>query len=194
MIAKIVYTIFFHQKKVKGKKLILLGEKKDGCYVLLNDFKNIKIAYSIGISTRIQFDSDLAKRGIDVYMYDHTICGLPYNNPKFHWKKIGLSGKTQKDLNLSTLDELIKENGHTKEKNMILKIDASGEWDSLKDLPNEILCQFKYIVIEFHFKNNTKYIPIYYNVFKKIYKSHQPIYLRCNNRNNIIILGNLRIS
>ena len=67
---------FYHliyPKKVIGKKKILLGKKSDGCYVLLNDFENIKIAYSFGISNMIQFDDALAKRGVDVYMYDHTI-------------------------------------------------------------------------------------------------------------------------
>jgi len=33
-------------KEVVGKKKILLGEKADGGYVLLDDFKNIKYAYS----------------------------------------------------------------------------------------------------------------------------------------------------
>ena len=60
-------------KKVQGKDRILLGSKSDGCYVLLNDFNNIKIAYSFGIGRRIQFDKTLADKGIDVYMYDHTI-------------------------------------------------------------------------------------------------------------------------
>ena len=40
---------FLCPKKVKGKKRILLGDRNDGSYVILNDFKNIKIAYSIGI-------------------------------------------------------------------------------------------------------------------------------------------------
>ena len=60
-------------KEVVGKKRILLGEKDDGCYVLLDDFENIKYAYSFGIYTNIQFDKALADKGIDVYMYDHTI-------------------------------------------------------------------------------------------------------------------------
>jgi len=60
-------------KEVVGKKRILLGEKNDGCYVLLDDFENIKYAYSFGIYTNIQFDKALADKGIDVYMYDHTI-------------------------------------------------------------------------------------------------------------------------
>ena len=40
-------------KKVVGKNRILLGDKYDGCYVLLDDFDNIKIAYSFGISKNI---------------------------------------------------------------------------------------------------------------------------------------------
>ena len=76
---------------------------------------------------------------------------------------------------------------------MILKIDVVGEWDSLIDLPDEIFYQFKYIVIEFHFENNIKKIPIYYKVLKKLYNSHQTFYLRCQRRNIIINLDNLRI-
>ena len=103
-------------KNVVGKKKILIGAKKDGGYVLLNDFKNIKIAYSFGISNNIHFDKDLADKGIDVYMYDHTINKLPFNNSKFHWKKIGISGKAFINEHLKTLEDLILENGHSLEK------------------------------------------------------------------------------
>ena len=84
---------FLCPKEVKGKTRIMLGNKKDGSYVMLNDFDNIKIAYSIGIYNLVQFDQALADKGIDVYMYDHTINRLPYENDKFHWKKIGLGSK-----------------------------------------------------------------------------------------------------
>ena len=74
-------------KEVVGKKRILLGEKTDGCYVLLDDFENIKYAYSFGISDKIQFDKALADKGIDIYMYDHTINSLPYEILSFIGKK-----------------------------------------------------------------------------------------------------------
>ena len=103
------YCIYhlINPKKIIGKKRILLGSKKDGSYVLLDDFDNIKIAYSFGISKMIQFDEELAKRGIDVYMYDYTIDSLPFQNIKFHWKKIGIAGKSSKEKNLKTLEELL---------------------------------------------------------------------------------------
>ena len=175
-----------------GKERILIGEKKDGCYVLLNDFKNIKIAYSFGIFDKIQFDKSLADRGIDVYMYDHTIDNLPYNNDKFHWEKIGIAGKENTNEQLKTLEELIKNNGHSSEKNMILKMDVENwEWESLKDVSENILKQFKYILIEFHFRND--YLELYYNVIKKLNKNHQVFYLRCYNRHKIKLFGNNRI-
>ena len=118
----------------------------------------------------IQFDQALAKRGIDVYMYDHTINSLPLNNTKFHWSKIGICGSQNRTQNLKTLEDLIKINGHTSEKNMILKIDVEGwEWDSLNELSEDVLRQFKYIVIEYHFLESSKE-ELYYNVLKKYIK------------------------
>ena len=181
-------------KEVPGKKRILIGRKADGGYVLLDDFENIKIAYSFGIDGDIYFDKDLAERGIDVYMYDHTINSLPYQtyqNPKFHWKKIGVGGKNDKNQNIKTLEELIIENGHSSEKNMILKMDIeSCEWNTLKDLSDDILNQFKYIVIELHFDKEPN---IYYEVLRKLYKTHQVFYFYCNNGHNVITFGDNRI-
>ena len=139
-------------KKIIGKEKILIGGKRDGSYVILNDLKNIKVAYSFGIGKRTQFDAYLADRGIDVYMYDHTIKSLPYNNKKFHWKKIGISGKNNNNKLLKSFEELIIENGHTSEENMILKMDVEhSEWESLRDLPDKMLSQFKYILFNSKF-------------------------------------------
>ena len=182
---------FLCPKEVPGKKRILIGRKADGGYVLLDDFENIKIAYSFGIEADAYFDKDLADRGIDVYMYDHTINNLPFENPKFHWKKIGVGGKNDTNENIKTLEELIKENGHSSEKNMILKMDIeSYEWNTLKDLSEDILNQFKYILIEFHFNKEPN---IYYEVLRKLYKTHQVFYFYCNNGNYIETFGNNRI-
>ena len=182
-------------KKVIGKQKILNGVKRDGSYVTLDDFKDIKIAYSFGIEYNIIFDKSLVERGIDVYMYDHTISSLPkltQNNSKYHWEKIGITGKNQTNPYLKTLEELMARNGHMSEKNMILKMDVENcEWDSLKDVPEEVLKQFKYILMELHFE--TKDTELYYNVLKKLSKNHQVFHLRCNNRKVIVTFGNNRI-
>ena len=170
---------------VFGKKKIRIGKKGDGGYVLLNDFNNIKIAYSFGICNEVSFDKELADKNIDVYMYDHTIQNLPYQNPKFHWKKIGLTGHKKKNDNMETLKELLIENGHIKEKNMILKLDIENEeWSVFNDVSTDILKQFKYIVVEFHFNNI--FISEYIKVFRKLNKNHQIFHLHCNNCGEIV--------
>ena len=63
----------------KPIKMILLGKKGDGCYVLLDDFENIKYAYSFGINRNIQFDKALADKGIDIYK---DIANVGYWNVK----------------------------------------------------------------------------------------------------------------
>ena len=130
-------------------------------------------------------------------MYDHTINSLPFYNPKFHWKKIGLCGKKRKNINLKSLDQLLKENGHFKEKNMILKLDIEHwEWESINELKEDSLKKFKYIVIEFHFRKKNGYNNknLYYDVLKKLSKTHQSFYVRCNgNRSRKINFGNNRI-
>ena len=98
-----------------------MGDIHDGSYVMLDDFENIKIAYSIGIGKKIQFDKALADKGIDVYMYDHTIEKLPYENEKFHWKKIGIGGKADRNGNIRNLTDMMKDNGHLKEKKYDIK-------------------------------------------------------------------------
>ncbi len=184
---------FICPKKVLGKNRILLGEKGDGSYVLLDDFENIKIAYSFGLGGNLKFDDELAKRNIDVFMYDHTINKLPHENARFHWKKIGIAGENEKNDQLKTLKDLIIENGHSAEKNMILKIDVEcSEWDVFYTMSDDILMQFKYITIEFHFYDAKKE-QIYYHVLKKLAKNHQVFYFRCNGRKNVAKFGNNRI-
>ena len=113
-------------------------------------------------------------------MYDHTIQNISESNSKFHWKKIGLAGKKEINKNLKTLKDLIKENGHTHEKDMILKMGIEGyEWDSFLYMNLNILRQFKYIIVEFHFSD--KYKSIYSKILKKLNKTHQIFHLHCNN-------------
>ena len=174
---------YLKPKKVKGKKRIFFGSKKDGGYVLLDDFNGISKAYSFGIDKMVDFDYALSEKNIDVYMYDHTIRSLPSkyaNYSKFHWNKIGITEVGYDKNNLKSLKTLIKENGHLKEKNMILKLDVEySEWKSLLNLPSSVLKQFKYIVLEYHFFHQET--ELYFKVLKKISQTHQVFYLHCNN-------------
>jgi len=118
-------------------------------------------------------------------MYDHTIDNICESNSKFHWKKIGLTGKKEINTNLKTIKELIKENGHIQEKDMILKMDIEGyEWETFLYMSFDILRQFKYILVEFHFFDGCK--SIYSKILKKLNKNHQIFHLHCNNCGKLI--------
>ena len=181
-------------RSVIGKRKIRLGTNGDGGYVLLDDFSDIKIAYSLGISNIIDFDKSLADKGIDVFMYDHTINKLPYNNEKFHWFKKGLCANNTRETNLITLKEMVEQNGHLNESNMILKMDVEGaEWDALNELSEEFLSKFKYILGEFHwFKKNSKIngkLESIINVLKKLHKTHQVFHKHCHSTGEAFVLG-----
>ena len=148
---------FYFSKKCSWKKRILAGTKSDGCYVILDDLADIKYAYSFGIEAKIPFDTYLANKDIDVYIYDHTINNLPYNNPKFHWQKIGICGKNNQTDKLKTLDILISENSDeniVNQRNMKLTInktntnttnynDISSKLKLLKIMTNNIILKYK---------------------------------------------------
>ena len=178
--------------KVLNHTKIRIGAKADGGYILLKDLNNIRIAYSLGIGKEISFEKYLADKNIDIFMYDHTINKLPFENPRFHWEKIGICGIYSNKNNFKTLSQLIKQNGHSNEKNMILKIDIeSHEWGVFQNLPIDNLRQFKYIVGEFHFSTSKKFN--YFDILKKISFTHQIFHVHCNNCGKIITIDEYKI-
>ena len=197
---------YFCPKKVKGKNLKIYGHLGDGAYILTDDLKNIKIAYSFGISVEFSFDLNLADQGIDVYMYDHTINGLNFdsfnigNNKKLehdinyyqnklHFFKIGVTPSNDHLSNMKTFEEILRDNGHMNEKNMILKMDVEGaEWGILRGLSDDILKKFEYITLELHLSNNPENYQ--YEVIKKLSKFHQAIFIRFNNAGGLVKFGN----
>ena len=174
------------------KKKIRIGSNSDGGYILLDDFENIKYVYSFGISSEVSFDKAMADRNLEIFMYDHTIDKLPMNNSRFHWKRIGLTGNKRIGKNLKTLNELISENGHNNEKNIILKMDIeSSEWEVFQEINENDLKKFKYIVGEFHFSSSRNFN--YEHILKKLNKTHQIFHLHCNNCCGFSIVNEIKI-
>lgn len=179
-------------QRVDNKSLVRIGKDIDGGYVMLDEFDshNTTAAYSIGINADVSWDDCVANRGIDVYMYDHTIKGLPRQHPRFHFFKIGLTGSKSSDV-LKTLQEMLVLNGHTKNKDLILKMDIEDcEWDVLLHTPSETIAQFRQIVFELHgllsWQNgnritNIERYEMMVAVLEKLNKTHQVFHLHANN-------------
>lgn len=109
-------------------------------------FPEDAVVYSFGINNDVSWDFDVARKGIPVFMYDHTIDQLSEQHPSFHFFLVGIEAKTTP--NLMTLSDIILQNGHDPCENMILKMDIEGaEYDIINTCDISVLNKSSQIVI-----------------------------------------------
>ncbi len=162
----------------------------DGHYLMAKNFKKNQIAYSFGINNDVSWDSAMVDKGYQVFMYDHTICNLPYEKEGFNYFKQGIAGTPSADGMLNTLENFIKTNGHSGKTGMILKMDVEGaEWDFLDTVQVKTLRQFDQIILELH--NLVRAcgqddIIKRLNALNKLNKTHQIVHLHANNTGYIL--------
>lgn len=167
--------------------LCRIGKHNDGGYVLADYFVKDKIAYSFGISNDVSWDRDMAERNFEVFMYDHTINGLPESNARFHFFKLGITGEEEYNKTMySTLKELMTKNNHLDKKNMILKMDVEGaEWSFLESISEEILGKFSQIVFELHGVADYSLKDKVLNGLHKLEQTHKIIHVHANNYSKV---------
>ena len=176
--------------KVEGVDMTRVGAEGDGGYVMLNDFQKPGIAYSFGISDEISWDKGMASRGYDVFMYDHTIEGIPEERPEFHFFKEGIAGSDTSGSPLHSLEYYIKKNHHEKLRDMILKIDVEGaEWDFLSKVKSSTLEQFDQIVFELHWLNKPENFEKVLRTLEKLNRTHRLAHLHLNNYGGCCLVG-----
>lgn len=181
----------FHRKSVVDYPFVRIGRENDGGYVMVDDFQNKAVAYSIGICDDVSWDMDMANRKLDVYMYDHTIEDIPEKNPRFHFYKIGLAPHSD-GPNLMSLTDMLRMNGHEHEKDMILKIDIEGaEWDVLCEIDSPILEKFSQIVFELHGLNAMENEDKIRSALSNLNKTHQLVHVHANNYGSFIQIGGM---
>lgn len=184
-------------KKPIDFDFIRVGAIFDGGYVMVNCFEKCeKIAYSFGVANEISWETEMAQKGFDVYMYDHTIDFPVINNPMLHFFKMGIADSPYHDDNLSSLEDYIGKNGHKDKKRMILKMDVEGaEYGFLQMVNSDTLAQFDQITLELHYLT---FIDEWgkkrgiVDCLKKINKTHQVVHVHGNNFCRVVsINGNL---
>ncbi|MCJ2035339.1 FkbM family methyltransferase [Methylobacterium sp. J-068] len=127
-----------------------IGPHSDGGYVFVDSITSDQTVLSYGIGGEYRFDTLMAENGHDVYMFDHTITGVPLANARMHWFKEGVSGTSRPGDSLFSIEDHLRRHGITGDR-MILKMDVEGaEFEALGLASPETLARFEQIVVEIH--------------------------------------------
>lgn len=178
-------------KKIKGKSLIRVGGMDgDGGYIMVDDFNGDMRAYSLGIGNNVSWDMDIADKGVQVFMYDHTITGLPQVHTLFHFYRLGVG----EEVGCLPLKKILEKNNDLDNDNLILKMDIEGaEWEVINKIPTDLLNNFKQITLELHNMCKLENKEIVLKVLEKINMTHQTIWVHGNNAGQAQIANGILI-
>jgi hypothetical protein len=166
------------------KKKIRIGPEMDGGYVLLDRFSPTQGVLSYGIGTEYTFDEEMARRGHEIYMFDHTIQSINATTEKMKFYSEGVTGVSDPANKLYSIeDHLCKYN--IDGDSLILKMDVEGaEFDAIGMASDEILKIFDQIVLEIHGLinlNDREFNEKFCKMFRKINKQFTLFHVHANN-------------
>ena len=104
-----------------GPPLKRFGPNGDGGYLMPDDLDGIVACISPGVSTECGFDSEMAARGIDVYMADASVAGPSARHDRFHFfpKHLDIAASA----GTMTLDQLCAQ---APDGDLLLQMDIEG--------------------------------------------------------------------
>ncbi len=140
-------------RKASDYAKIRVGTNGDGGYVQLDDLEGISHAFSFGVADNDDWDLAMAKAGVPVEQFDHSIERAPSKHPllHFHHKMISVHATAE----TATLPDLVAEHSRAIAPDLILKMDIeNNEWDVFDHATDAILAKFAQIICEFHDLSN----------------------------------------
>jgi hypothetical protein len=131
-------------------KLIRLGNKNDGGYLIPDDLDGITSCFSPGVGYTSNFEVDLTKKNIKCFLADFSVTSPPIEkNTQIFFEKKFLGNKNNSEF--MTLTDWVDRNAPD-DNELLLQMDIEGsEYDVLINTPSQILKKFRIIIIEFHF-------------------------------------------
>ena len=128
--------------------LIRIGGNNDGGYLVPDDFAGIAACFSPGVGPTITFEKSIADRGIECWLADASVPGLPITHSLFHFDKkfVGVVDDEQ----TTTLDRWV--GGYAPaEGDLLLQMDIEGaEWPVLINVSDAVLDRIRILVLELH--------------------------------------------
>jgi hypothetical protein len=162
---------------------VRIGPNHDGGYILADRFDPTQQpVMSYGIAKEYEFDREMAKRGHQVFMFDHTIEGIVDTDPLMRWYKEGVSGEfdssrpklvngvDRPEENLYSIESHL-ERMNISGNRIILKMDVeSAEFGALSYISDEALQRFEQITLEVHALGSLDHSILYQKVFISLFE------------------------
>jgi hypothetical protein len=178
-----------------GQKKIRLGAPNDCGYVLLDDFDGIVRAVGCGVGWNVSFERDLAERGIDVDLFDHTVDRTPQQHDRFHFHriKLGDGSDAERCVSLDGIAAMYRLQPGT----AILKIDIEGdEWPLLNHVDPASLRRYRQILIELHWfdrARDPKILAAMISAVRKLTLDFAVVHVHGNNWGSVASLGGISV-
>jgi hypothetical protein len=174
---------------------VRIGGPVDGGYLLPDDFGGIDACISPGVSTWVGFDSEIAARGIEVFMADASVDGPPEQNPRFHFTKKFID--VYEDSRQMRLDSLAAMVPAALTGDRMLQMDIeSAEYRVLLDASDALLQSLRIMVIEFHDLDRMfgRFpFAIIEATFNKLLRHHHVVHIHPNNSCTTAVRGEIAI-
>jgi hypothetical protein len=178
-----------------GATLIRLGPSGDGGYLVPDDLAGIDCAFSPGVSTQSGFEAELAARGMRVFLADFSVDGPAQAHAHFTFLKKYVGCLT--DETFITLSDWKNASAPGYRGDLLLQMDIEGaEYETLLVAPEELLAQFRIMVIEFHYLHellNRRFFDVASRVFQKLLRTHSVVHIHPNNCCGSVKRGDLEL-
>ena len=178
-----------------GKKLIRIGAKGDGGYLVPDDLDGIEYCFSPGVNTISEFENQLADRNIKSFLADFSVESPPIMRPEFTFDKkfLGATDNERFFTLASWKEKYLK--GYAGD--LILQMDIEGgEYPVILNTSDELLNQFRILVIEFHALDrlfDPFIFGLYSTCFEKLLTSFYVAHIHPNNFYGSVKRGNIEI-
>ncbi|CAJ1375625.1 unnamed protein product [Effrenium voratum] len=128
-------------------RLVRVGPRSDGGFVMLDTGQPIKHFLSYGVGTNVDFEWELAMSGTKVHLFNHTVDSLPRQHPNFSFHQEALCAEELPGVG-STLAEGVQLLGTGPS---ALKCDVEGEeFRAILATDSEVLGRFDQLCLELH--------------------------------------------